>query len=49
MTERMTLDEVEQALYDTYQFFHQVQPDVRPQETGQLGQLWAMFDEMVES
>lgn len=48
MTERMTLDEVEQRIHDTYRFFHQVDPTIRPQETGQLGQLWAMFDELVQ-
>lgn len=49
MTERMTLEDVETAIYEQYRWFNQVRPDVRPQETGQLGQLWAMFDEMVES
>lgn len=41
-----TLEEVEQEIYDTYQWFHQQNPHVKPQETGRLGDLWALFDLM---
>lgn len=49
MTERMSLAEVETSIYEHYRWFSVVAPGVQPQETGRLGQLWAMFDEMVEA
>ena len=47
MSEALTLEEVEKAIEQHYLFFHQVQPGVQPQETGELGALWALFDRMV--
>lgn len=47
MSEALTLEEIENRIRDIYEFFHQVQPDVTPQETGELGALWALFDRMV--
>lgn len=44
----LTLDEIEQRIYEQYQFFAQVAPGVTPQETGELGTLWRLFDGMVE-
>lgn len=49
MTERMTLEDVETAIYEQYRWFSVVAPGVQPQETGRLGELWAMFDELVEA
>jgi len=43
-----TLAEVEQDIYDTYQWFHDQNPFVKPQESGRLGDLWALFDILVE-
>lgn len=43
-----TLEEVENELYETYKWFHQENPLVKPQETGQLGALWALFDLLIE-
>lgn len=43
-----TLAQVEQEIYDTYQWFHEQNPHVYPQETGQLGALWALHDIMIE-
>lgn len=42
-----TLEEVEQKIHDTYQFFATVAPGVQPREEGELGVLWALFDDMV--
>lgn len=43
-----TLSEVEQELYETYRWFHKENPLVKPQETGQLGALWSLFDLLIE-
>lgn len=43
-----TLEEVEQDIYNTYQWFHRENPHVKPQETGQLGALWGLFDLLIE-
>lgn len=43
-----TLAEVEQEIYSQYRFFHEKAPDAYPQETGQLGALWALFDLLIE-
>lgn len=43
----MKLQDVENAIQEMYQFFSLVAPGTTPAETGRLGELWAMFDEMV--
>lgn len=43
-----TLDEVENEIASVYQWFHKENPHVKPQETGQLGALWALFDLLIE-
>lgn len=43
-----TLAEVEQDIYDTYKWFHEQNPFVKPQESGRLGDLWALWDIMIE-
>lgn len=43
-----TLAQVEQEIYQQYRFFHENAPHAYPQETGQLGALWALFDIMIE-
>lgn len=43
----LTLEEIEQRIYDQYQFFAQVAPSVTPRETGELGTLWRLFDGMM--
>lgn len=48
MTNAYSLAEVEQEIYDTYKWFHEQNPNVYPQETGQLGALWGLFDLLVE-
>ena len=48
MTNAYTLAEVEREIYDTYQWFHKENPLVKPQETGQLGALWSLFDLLIE-
>lgn len=40
----MKLEEVEQAIYEHYQFFHITAPGVQVQEEGRLAQLWRAFD-----
>lgn len=40
----MTLEEIENRIKELYLFFHQVSPSVWPQETGELGALWALAD-----
>ena len=45
--DRLTLAEVEQAIYEHYQFFAREAPGVVVQEVGHLANLWAMFDEMI--
>lgn len=43
----MTLDEIENRISEIYHFFSVTAPGVRPQETGELGALWALFDREV--
>ena len=43
-----TLEEVEQDIYHHYQWWHEQNPGVVPQETGQLGALWGLFDLLIE-
>ncbi len=44
-----TLAEVEQEIYDTYQWFHkQAGVYVRPREEGRLGALWGLWSLLVE-
>lgn len=43
-----TLEEVEQEIYSQYRFFHEQAPHAYPQETGQLGALWALHGILVE-
>jgi hypothetical protein len=40
----MTLEDIENRIREVYLFFHQVAPEVYPQEQGELGALWALFD-----
>jgi len=40
----MTLQEVEQAIYDTYQWWHREKPGVHPREVGTLADLWRRVD-----
>lgn len=42
------LAQVEQEIYDTYQWFHTQNPNVYPQETGHLGALWSLHDLLIE-
>lgn len=44
---RLTLEEVEQAIYAHYQFFAREAPGVVVQETGHLANLWSVFDDMI--
>lgn len=49
MTEAYTLAEVEQDIYDTYQWFHREGGiGVYPREEGRLGNLWALWDLLIE-
>lgn len=43
-----SLEEVEQAIYDHYQFFHITAPNVKVHEAGRLAQLWRAFDMLVD-
>ena len=43
----LTLEEIEQRIYETYHMFAREAPGVAPQETGELGTLWRLFDEMM--
>lgn len=43
-----TLPEVEADIHQTYKWFHENAPGVWPQEEGQLGALWALFDLLIE-
>lgn len=47
MNNAYTLPELEQEIYDTYRWFHDQNPFVKPQESGNLGALWALFDIMI--
>lgn len=42
------LKDVEQAIFDHYQWFHREHPGIHPQEAGKLGQLWEAFDFLVK-
>ena len=45
----LTLEEIEQRIYEQYRFFAQVAPGVTPNpDVGELGTLWRLFDGMVE-
>lgn len=45
----MTLEYIENRIYEIYAFFHLVAPEVTPNpESGELGALWHMFDRLVE-
>lgn len=41
----LSLEEAEQEIYDTYQFFAREAPGVTPQEVGRLGELWRIVDD----
>lgn len=43
-----TLAEVEQEIQETYFWFHEQNPFVKPQETGRLGDLWALHEILVD-
>lgn len=43
----MTVAQIEQEIYETYQHFHREAPGVQPQEEGRLGFLWEAFDYLV--
>lgn len=47
MATDMSLEQVEQAIFDHYQFFHITAPGVVVQEEGRLAQLWRAFDMLV--
>lgn len=40
----MTLEQVEQAIYDKYQWWFREAPGVHPREVGTLAQLWYRAD-----
>ncbi len=44
----MKLEEVEQAIYNHYQWFHNYDPCIQPLEEGELGQLWKSFDYLMK-
>lgn len=44
----MSLDLIENAIYDLYQHFHREAPGVVPVEQGQLGWLWQQFDYLIQ-
>lgn len=44
----MTLELVEQAIYDLYHYFYREAPGVAPVEQGQLGWLWQQFDYLMQ-
>lgn len=44
----LTLEEVDQRIFDLYQFFHQADPTVKPNpEAGELGLLWRIHDDFM--
>lgn len=43
----MTLEEVEQRIYDFYQWYAREAPGVKPKEHGLLGILWSKFDLLI--
>lgn len=43
----MTLEDIEQQIYDYYQHFHREAPGVQALETGILHYLWKAFDNLV--
>lgn len=43
----MTLEQIEKAIYDEYQRFHEYDPSIKPKEAGWLGQLWNQFDYLI--
>lgn len=45
----MNLEQVEQEIYETYQWFHREAPNVKPQEAGHLAQLWRYVDMHAEA
>ena len=47
MSEALTLDEIEDRISGFYHWMAREAPGVQPQETGELGALWALFDRMV--
>lgn len=49
MNQAYSLAEVEQEIYDTYQWFHKEGGvTVYPREEGNLGALWALHDLLVD-
>ena len=45
----LTLEEIEQRIYETYHMFAREAPGVTPNpDAGELGTLWRLFDGMVE-
>lgn len=46
MNERLTIDDVEQAIRDHYMWFHQNAPGVQVQETGHLANLWSVWEDL---
>lgn len=41
----LSLEEAEQEIYNTYQFFAREAPGVTPREVGTLGALWRIVDD----
>lgn len=49
MTDWLKLEDVEQAIYAHYRWFHEQAPHVVPNpDSGELGALWALFDVYME-
>lgn len=44
----MSIEQVEQDIYNLYQHFHREAPGVWPREEGQLAHLWSTFDYLRE-
>ena len=44
---RLTLEDVEQAIYEYYQFFAREAPGVVVQEVGHLANLWSVWEDLV--
>lgn len=45
----MTLEDIEQQIYEHYQHFHKEAPGVQALETGTLYYLWRAFDNLVNA
>lgn len=45
----LTLEEIEDRISEIYHWFAREAPGVTPQEDGELGNLWKLFDDEVDA